>query len=413
MSATNTFKTGTVTATSGAANPNRNRKKALMANRRKNILFIKAGSFSNINDALFRVFETQFPEYRTVIVDIHDVLRRHKAVLLTNLLHTIGCFGLRAAWAVTRKDRFLWYFFSTPYLFHAVRMLVNDHIESMQPADFVFSLQTQTTFDLSLEGLPHFIYTDNVEIANDYIPGFRNLLPFQRFDLEKLVLRNASKIFTMSSNVQEAIVEHYGCQREKVSCVYAGSNVSAKTADSGQRNYFNKNFLFVGRDFERKGGSILLEAFKLVRKSHPDARLTIVGCSQKLSVPNCNAVGLVPLGEVSKYYEQASVFCLPTFSEPFGIALVEAMTYKLPIVATGIAAIPDFVVEGKSGYLVRPGNVQQLADALIRLLDDPDKCRSFGETGYRIAIDRYTWERVGTRMRESIASVITLQADGG
>ena len=107
MSATNTFKTGTVTATSGAANPNRNRKKALMANRRKNILFIKAGSFSNINDALFRVFETQFPEYRTVIVDIHDVLRGHKAVLLTNLLHTIGCFELRAAWAVTRKDRFL------------------------------------------------------------------------------------------------------------------------------------------------------------------------------------------------------------------------------------------------------------------------------------------------------------------
>jgi glycosyltransferase involved in cell wall biosynthesis len=139
-----------------------------------------------------------------------------------------------------------------------------------------------------------------------------------------------------------------------------------------------------------------------VLQVHPDARLTIVGCTPQVDLPNCQVVGRVPVAEVSQYYRQASIFCLPTRLEPFGIVFIEALNHKLPVVATDVGAIPDFVTSGHNGYLVKPDQVEPLAQALIDLVGDPDKCRLFGERGYRIAMDRYTWDSVGARMKEAI-----------
>ena len=151
---------------------------------------------------------------------------------------------------------------------------------------------------------------------------------------------------------------------------------------------------------------MLVEAHKKVLKMHPDAQLTIVGCSPKIDVPNCIVVGKVPLREVNKYYESASIFCLPSKSEPFGIVFIEALSHKLPIVATNIGAIPDFVESGDNGYLVQPDDIDHLAEVLIDLVGNPEKCQAFGERGYRIAMDRYSWDKVGFRMKQHIDEII-------
>lgn len=135
---------------------------------------------------------------------------------------------------------------------------------------------------------------------------------------------------------------------------------------------------------------------------HPDAHLTIVGCSPQVNTPNCEVIGRVPLNEISYYYRRASIFCLPTKLEPFGIVFIEALSYQLPVVGTCIGAIPDFISQGENGYMVQPGQVSELAQALINLLDDPEKCRRFGERGRVIAQDKYTWHKVGSRMKEGI-----------
>jgi glycosyltransferase involved in cell wall biosynthesis len=172
----------------------------------------------------------------------------------------------------------------------------------------------------------------------------------------------------------------------------------------GER-YASKNILFVGINWQRKGGPELIKAFKKVLTLHPDAQLTIVGCSPVVDdAPKVRIVGKVPVDEVHRYYESAAVFCLPTRREPFGVVFVEALQYRLPIVATAIGAVPDLVTHGKNGYLVEAGNIDQLADALSDLVGDPQKCRAFGEEGYRIATTRYTWERVKDRLKEHLVS---------
>jgi glycosyltransferase involved in cell wall biosynthesis len=130
--------------------------------------------------------------------------------------------------------------------------------------------------------------------------------------------------------------------------------------------------------------------------------LTIVGASPVLNLPNCTVLGQVPLTELSAHFAQSSIFCLPTRIEPFGVAILDAMSHRLPVVATSVGAIPDMIQEGISGLMVTPGDSHELAQALIDLLQDPGRCQRFGASGYGLANARYTWPSVGMRIRSEI-----------
>jgi glycosyltransferase involved in cell wall biosynthesis len=117
-------------------------------------------------------------------------------------------------------------------------------------------------------------------------------------------------------------------------------------------------------------------------------------------------LGQLTLAELTEQFQKASVFCLPTQLEPFGVALVEAMLHKLPVVATQVGAIPEIVQHGSTGDLVPPGDVGALAETLIRLLKDPERCRNYGEAGYQRASAVYSWQRVGERIRHAVMPLI-------
>jgi glycosyltransferase involved in cell wall biosynthesis len=207
----------------------------------------------------------------------------------------------------------------------------------------------------------------------------------------------------MSPSISNSIIEDYSCSPDKVSCVYCGANVQVTEDEIFNENrYSNKNILFIGMDWQRKGGPELVEAFRTVLHTYPDATLTIVGCSPKLNIPGCNVVGRVPLSHVKRYFNEASVFCLPSRVEPVAFVCIEAMAHKLPVIASNIGAIPDYLHEGKNGYLVEPNNSRQLSEKIIELIGSPQKCKTFGEYGHNLFRDRYTWEKTVARIRENI-----------
>jgi glycosyltransferase involved in cell wall biosynthesis len=86
------------------------------------------------------------------------------------------------------------------------------------------------------------------------------------------------------------------------------------------------------------------------------------------------------------------------------------MLHGLPVVASSEGALPDMVRDGVTGRVVAPGNVPQLAGALIDLLQDPSLCRQYGEAGFELAKLRYTWPAVGARMRAEILRAIPAHA---
>lgn len=365
---------------------------------RKKIAYSRMRDFPYVNKIIPQLLEKSFPDYDVEIIEVIDIFKRRKHLILINGLFMLKEYGLD----LLLRRRKLWHsFFGTTYFFKKVKDLVAERVAK---GDYVFTFQVQSLFDGSTPDLPHFLYTDHTHLEN---------LNYSNFDahqfrskawlrLETNLYHRATINFVRSSNIVASFINHYGCDPDQVACIYVGSNANVSDIHMDNVDYTNKNILFVGMDWERKGGPELVEAFKSVLKVHPDATLTIVGSAPPLDVPNVRVMGRVPLEQVNKFYEKASIFCLPTRLEPFGVVFVEALQHSLPIVATNTAAIPDFVAPGENGYLVEVGSVQPLADALIDLLSDPEKCRRFGQKSLQLAQDKYNWERVSDRLRDYI-----------
>jgi glycosyltransferase involved in cell wall biosynthesis len=209
-------------------------------------------------------------------------------------------------------------------------------------------------------------------------------------------------ILPMSEWLRRSFIEDFDQDPAKVVAVGAGSNV--RVSDTlPDRDFTRMRLLFVGKQFERKGGPQLLRAFAALRARQPEAELWIVGPGDlRLSQPGVHVHGLVARDAVTSLYEQATAFALPALYDPFPTAVREAMAYRLPCVTSDAGALPEMVVDGETGYTVAPGDADALAERLLKLADDPSQARAFGDAGRRRFEERFTWDAVAGRILEAI-----------
>lgn len=214
---------------------------------------------------------------------------------------------------------------------------------------------------------------------------------------EQAVYRGAAGIFTMSEFVKASLVADYGADPARVHVVGAGPNVVPGPRDlSAPRE---KAILFIGRKFVPKGGPTLLEAFALVRRDHPDAKLWIVSQAVPGPLPE-GAVfhGLLGRDALAGLYARASVFALPTLREAFGLSFVEAMSFGLPVVGSRVEAVPEIVSHGETGVLVPPNDAPALARAIGEILGDPVRARLLGAAAQARVAERFGWDLTARRM---------------
>ncbi|HZQ37620.1 MAG TPA: glycosyltransferase family 4 protein, partial [Dehalococcoidia bacterium] len=164
--------------------------------------------------------------------------------------------------------------------------------------------------------------------------------------------------------------------------------------------------LFVGGDFARKGGPLLLEAMRRGLARHCD--LDVVTAAPVPAAPATTVhTGLGPNDpRLLALYRDADVFVLPTFADCLAVVLAEAMAAALPIVTTRVAAQPEAVRDGESGLIVPPGDGDALGAAIQRLVDDPELRRRFGRSGRAIAEQRFDAHRNADRLLDVVESGI-------
>jgi len=217
---------------------------------------------------------------------------------------------------------------------------------------------------------------------------------------EAAVYRGASAIAVFSRNVAGSLVEDYGVPEARIAVVGGGANIfpaEAPRLDDG------RTVLFVGKDFTRKGGPVLLDAFVRLRRWLPKARLVIAGPRAAPPLPeNATWIGPVGLDELPALCAQASVFCLPTLREPYGLAYLDAMACGLPCVGTRVEAVPEIVADGETGTLVPPGDPVLLAEALCELLSDVPRARALGARGRARVAAGQRWEHVAERLEAAL-----------
>jgi glycosyltransferase involved in cell wall biosynthesis len=136
--------------------------------------------------------------------------------------------------------------------------------------------------------------------------------------------------------------------------------------------------LFVGVLEPYKGIDVLAEAWRLAR---PGATLRIVGSGSRASVVEGLGVQwdrrLAP-AEVARALDESTVLVLPSRSEGMGRVIVEAQCRGRPVIGSRVGGIPDLVRDGENGLLVEPEDPQALADALVRVLSDPELTARLG-----------------------------------
>jgi len=266
-----------------------------------------------------------------------------------------------------------------------------------QPYDIV--MQVHALFQT--RGAPYVVYIDNTHYQS--VQGWSPWNPFTTRDLERwyarerAIYQQALHLFTMSETVAETLVTFYGIPAERVSNVGGGANVDAlPVLDEAMREPV---ILFVGHDYRRKGGDLLVEAFRRVRERVPAARLQIVGNTEAPGEPGIEVLGRIDdRKRIAQLYAQASVFCLPSRFEPYGLVLTEAMAYGLPCVSTTVCGIPEIVVHGETGLLVPPDDSAALSTALLQLLEQPSYAAQLGAAGRQRVEQHLNWDRVVDRM---------------
>lgn len=152
-------------------------------------------------------------------------------------------------------------------------------------------------------------------------------------------------------------------------------------------------FICIGSIIQRKRVDVLLRAIDIVRRTSPNIHLTIVGGGDEEA--HCKRIAAdLGLGDTVTFagllkdfpYDLLStsdMFVSASESESFGLMFAEAMCFELPVVACEVGGIPEVVLNGTTGILVPPGDPQAFADAVLRLVNDPDLRRRMGAAGLR------------------------------
>jgi glycosyltransferase involved in cell wall biosynthesis len=192
---------------------------------------------------------------------------------------------------------------------------------------------------------------------------------------------------------------------EKIEILPPGVDLDLWKPDESQRSSLPR-ILFVGGDFYRKGGEVLLEAFRSLRPG--EAELVLVTRSQ---VPEMQGVRvynhLQPNSpELIQLYQSCDIFVLPTQAEAFGIAAVEACAAGLPVIATRVGGLSDIVLDGETGYLVVAQNSGALANRLNELIDNASRRRAFGERSRRHASKHFDAHKNAARMLEILVEIV-------
>ncbi len=245
-----------------------------------------------------------------------------------------------------------------------------------------------------------------------------------------LNMERAAKVYLFSEWAREVNLR-WGADPSKLEVIYPGFPTPTLSR-SETRDTFT--FLFVGRDFERKGGYDVIEAFRLLSRDRPEARLVIAGSDPDFRNPDLLihswvsaerrqrleadleslirrgvAVRLPAMSHTrlrDEVFTMADAFVMPTNAEGFGFTNVEAMSFGLPVVTSTVGPATEVVSHRETGILVPPADVCALVQAMDELISAPARAAAMGAAGRTLFEQRFTVDHFRENLGGLYAKVV-------
>ncbi|HFI0563776.1 glycosyltransferase family 4 protein [Streptococcus suis] len=209
------------------------------------------------------------------------------------------------------------------------------------------------------------------------------------------VYRHSKAIFTMSHWVAEEIKKSAGI--DNVYCVGGGINLDKKDIDPSLKA--GNKFLFVGRDFYRKGGDLVVKSFVKLHKKYPNLELYIAGTQNVYGTEFENIHWLGELNKIQlvEYFNKCDVFCLPSEFEAYGLVFGEALCFGLPCIGRKICEMPYFIEDGVNGYLIDDNDCDIFSELMERAIFN-EEMKKFVRDEKDKYINKYSWDSVVDRL---------------
>ena len=182
-----------------------------------------------------------------------------------------------------------------------------------------------------------------------------------------------------------------------------------------------ETLVFVARVIKDKGIYEVLDALKILHAKYPFIKLEIAGDGEELSnakeyVKRHGIAGVDFLGKISgerlaHCYAHGDVFVLPTRSEGMATCILEAMAFGLPIISAPVGGIVDFFINGENGFLLESYDPKQYADAIVELVDNPERLSYMSEINYKYAKKNFMASSVAGRIQDDIVQYIGAKAE--
>jgi glycosyltransferase involved in cell wall biosynthesis len=281
-------------------------------------------------------------------------------------------------------------------------------LAALRGVDLIHTHQTTSTPSRMSAVMAHALRTPVVTTDHGLGPGrWAGLLP---------------RLFDGFLGVSQNSLDVLGVAKKRSRIVYGGVDPNRFHPGSEVR----RGVLFVGRITPHKGLDRLLQALPArvpltiagtTGHDRHEPERSYPGFLRALANDDVTFAGAASEDELPLLYRRAEVFVLPSvhrtvygkavvISELLGLTLLEAMASGTPVIASRVGGLPEVVRDGETGYLVAPGNVDELRARIGELVGNPERARRMGEAGRELVLERFTWEHCARRCLDAYAELV-------
>ena len=335
------------------------------------------------------------PELRALGVDAEVVLLQEPGRPVAQLVHALLAAGVPTFELAINMD-------IDPWLVGRLARLVR----SREPHGVhTHGVHADLYGRLSLLGLDHVLLLQSRH--ND--DRFRRLWIMRL--LNQWLAQRCASIVAISDAVGEFVSSVEGIPQQKVERIYYGLDAAPVPQDTvdlrAELGWTGAPLVgFVGRLTGQKGVPVLLQAFATVLRALPTARLLLMGDGSQRAKLEALARELQIetavhfagwRADARAQLATLNVLAIPSLWEGFGLVTLEAMQAGVAVVASRVSALPEIVLDGKTGLLVPAANASKLAAALLAVLQDPQHATQLGENGRLRAAQFFTVKQMAAR----------------
>ena len=261
-----------------------------------------------------------------------------------------------------------------------------------------------------------------LSLVRGYYPKSYKGVFLKLFDqLKNKELRVGADVLTARCSATKDFMESELGVKRAIEIMYSGvdTDLFKPLAEPSGKYLAEGGFkiLTIARLHKYKGLEYLIEAMKLLQDQMSEARLYILGKGpgeenlQNL-VKKLSLEGKVefiekpiPNYEMPSLYSECDIYVQPSIIEPYGIAVLEAMACGKPVIGTKVGGMQDTIKEGTTGFLVEPGNAEEMADRIM-ILKDENKRAEMGKKAREWVVDNFDWMVIGKKYKEVIGKLV-------